>query len=108
MQDEDFKWFVDNYSNLYKQYGTSASNSSVVNTYYIDVILPGCKEMFGIIASQANIEAQGLGMLIGMDIISQGDFAISNFNETTVFTFRSPSKATIDFVKEIVDEKEAK
>lgn len=35
--------------------------------------------MFGIIASQANIEAQGLGMLIGMDIISQGDFAISNF-----------------------------
>ena len=47
-------------------------------------------------------------MPIGMDIISQGDFAVSNFNGTTVFTFRPPSKATIDFVKEMADEKAVK
>lgn len=36
-------------------------------------------------------------VLIGMDIISMGDFAISNYNGNTVFTFRMPSLAEIDF-----------
>ena len=37
-------------------------------------------------------------VLIGMDIINKGDFAISNRNGKTVFTFRTPSVAEIDFV----------
>ncbi|MBI3232244.1 MAG: clan AA aspartic protease, partial [Candidatus Doudnabacteria bacterium] len=35
-------------------------------------------------------------ILIGMDIISQGDFCISNFEGKTVLTFRMPSCAEID------------
>ena len=36
-------------------------------------------------------------IVIGMDIISQGDLAISNFDNKTTFTFRYPSIGKIDF-----------
>ncbi len=39
-------------------------------------------------------------MLIGMDIISRGDFAVTNKDGKTTFSFRLPSVAKIDFVKE--------
>lgn len=39
-----------------------------------------------------DIGKQGLEMLIGMDIITLGDFSVSNYNDKTVFTFRVPSK----------------
>jgi len=42
----------------------------------------------------------GGDVLIGMDIINQGDFAVSNYSGLTVFTFRHPSEARIDFVQE--------
>lgn len=42
----------------------------------------------------------GVDVLIGMDIITQGDFAITHRSGLTVFTFRYPSLAEFDFVKE--------
>ncbi len=36
-------------------------------------------------------------LLIGMDIINRGDFAVSNFEGKTAFTFRHPSSEFIDF-----------
>jgi hypothetical protein len=41
------------------------------------------------------------GMLIGMNIIGMGDFAISNYNGETTMTFRVPSLEKIDYVAEI-------
>lgn len=41
-----------------------------------------------------------IGMLIGMDVITKGDFSISNFNGHTVMTFRKPSQGTIDYCAE--------
>jgi predicted aspartyl protease len=38
-------------------------------------------------------------MLIGMDIINLGDFAVTNYQGHTVFSFRMPSMAEIDFLK---------
>jgi hypothetical protein len=38
-------------------------------------------------------------MLIGMDVIKFGDFAVTNYNGRTTFSFRMPSMAEIDFVK---------
>ena len=38
-------------------------------------------------------------VLIGMDIMSQGDFALSNFEGKTTFTFRIPSFEEIDFTQ---------
>ena len=42
----------------------------------------------------------GLDILIGMDIICQGDFINTNFQEKTALTFRMPSCEEIDFVKD--------
>lgn len=39
-------------------------------------------------------------VLIGMDIIGAGDFAVTNKNRKTTFSFRMPSVESIDFVKQ--------
>lgn len=39
-------------------------------------------------------------MLIGMDVIQQGDFSISNYEGKTVMTFRRPSQRKIDYCEE--------
>lgn len=44
-----------------------------------------------------------MGMLIGMNIINTGDFCITNFDNKTVLTFRTPSLAKIDYVEEIAE-----
>ena len=44
---------------------------------------------------------QTISLLIGMNIINQGDFSISNYKGKTVMTFRVPSLCRIDYVKEI-------
>ena len=42
----------------------------------------------------------GADVLIGMNIISRGDFAVTNRDGRTKFSFRIPSQADIDFVVE--------
>jgi hypothetical protein len=39
-------------------------------------------------------------VLIGMDVICKGDFALTHKGGKTVFSFRYPSIATIDFLRE--------
>jgi len=39
----------------------------------------------------------GCDILIGMDVINMGDFAICNEDGRTTFSFRTPSIETIDF-----------
>lgn len=43
------------------------------------------------------------GVLVGMNVIGMGDFAISNFNGETTMTFRVPSLEKIDYVAEIAE-----
>lgn len=40
-----------------------------------------------------------------MDIISYGDFTISNYNGKTIFSFRTPSIIHTDYVKEYNENK---
>jgi len=40
--------------------------------------------------------------LIGMDIISQSDFAVTAYNGNTKMSFLVPSTHEIDFVQEII------
>lgn len=50
-------------------------------------------------------------MLIGMDIINLGDFALTHKNGGTVFSFQIPSTHEYDFVRQIelgVGQKNAK
>ena len=46
------------------------------------------------------VEVRNIDVLIGMDIINRGDFAVSNRDGATTFSFRIPSIETFDFVKE--------
>ena len=54
----------------------------------------------------SKIGAQGIDILIGMDIISKGDFAISNYNGKTQFSFRLPSQQDVDYKSEYNNNKE--
>jgi hypothetical protein len=49
-------------------------------------------------ATLATVE--GSDVLVGMDVISLGDFSITNVGQKTVVTFRVPSCETIDYVAE--------
>ena len=50
---------------------------------------------------------KGFDVLIGMDIISLGDFAITHKNDGTVFSFQLPSTHEYDFVKQINNSKQS-
>ncbi len=75
-----------------------------VNTYIIDVILPNkvCIESVTV-SESAHFGGHGFDVLIGMDIISLGDFAITNEKGITVFSYQIPSSNEIDFVPEAID-----
>lgn len=49
--------------------------------------------------SQVDDLSGGCDALIGMDIISIGDFSITNHNRKTCMSFRFPSSHEIDYVK---------
>lgn len=77
-----------------------AGGETEMNVYLINISLPNNMTIPGVRVTEC-VDNQGhFGMIIGMDIISWGDFAISNHNGNTVFTFRIPSVMEIDFVKD--------
>jgi predicted aspartyl protease len=43
----------------------------------------------------------GAHALIGMDIITRGDLAITNTGEKTILSFRTPSQVKVDVVEEL-------
>jgi len=75
------------------------SGESTRGTYKVNVILPNNVAIDNLEVADSEISNQGIGMLIGMDIIGRGDFVVSNYNGTTIFSFRIPSASGIDFVK---------
>ena len=68
-----------------------------VNTYLIDVYLPNLVVARGVQANEAESLPGPDDVLIGMDILNLGDFAVSNYRGKTTFTFRTPSLEEIDF-----------
>lgn len=70
------------------------------DVYLVDIYLPENVLISRVRASeiepQESLENEPLDVLIGMDILSQGDFAMSNFQNRTMFAFRYPSMADID------------
>ena len=66
--------------------------------YVISVTLPNRLNIENIIVSSGKL-GDGIDLLIGMDLITLGDFAITNYNDKTVFSYRFPSTEVIDFVK---------
>lgn len=67
-------------------------------TYLVNIFLRNHVGVSNIRVTQANLDPS-TDILIGMDIITLGDFAITNVNGETVFSFRTPSVECIDFTK---------
>jgi predicted aspartyl protease len=65
--------------------------------YYVDVYLPN-----KVVIPKLQVmggKLTGFDVLIGMDIISLGDFAVTSHDNKTMFSFRCPSIAHLDFTK---------
>ena len=73
----------------------TASGARQSYTYSIAMTLANKVHFPSLRATEGNIS--GGDVLIGMDVISQGDFAITNAHGTTTYSFRVPSLEHIDF-----------
>jgi hypothetical protein len=67
----------------------------VSETYYVSIGLPNGVGFSSVRVTKGNILSADV--LIGMDIISHGDFALTHFADKTCFSFRFPSIEKIDF-----------
>lgn len=76
----------------------TASGQSEVNVYLVHVFLPNRVMVPNVQATEGKIA--NAEVLIGMDIIGTGDFAVTNKDNKTAFSFRFPSKDCIDFVEQ--------
>jgi len=85
-----------------------ASGDKIANVYLVDILLRNNVVVKDIQVMEAEIGGQGIDLLIGMDIILLGDFAVTNKDGNTKFTFQIPTAYDIDFVKQIkkLDEEE--
>lgn len=66
----------------------TAAGKRVVDVYYIDIILPNRVRIQDVKVTECILA--DFDVLIGMDIISMGDFAISNGNGKTHFSYCIP------------------
>lgn len=75
-----------------------ANGDSIVNVYAINLLLPNNVGFSFLNVTEGKMN--GFDVLIGMDVINQGDFSITNFKGKTTFSFRIPSMEEIDYQKE--------
>lgn len=76
---------------------THANGQSCVNTYFVNILLPNNMEVQVLQVMEGNL--LDTDILIGMDIIGLGDFALSAPEGNTIFSFQIPSEFIIDFNK---------
>ncbi|MBP9758989.1 retroviral-like aspartic protease family protein [Candidatus Dojkabacteria bacterium] len=83
-----------------KVFVNTANGKTEQYVYYVSMFLPN-KVLIPLVkvTECSDISDNEFDMLIGMDVINQGDLAISNLNGITKFSFRIPSMKEIDFVE---------
>ena len=77
----------------------TANGVKRANTYLVNIGLPNHVGFPGVRVTECSA-IPNADMLIGMDIIGAGDFAVTNHGGKTVMTYRYPSSKLIDFVVE--------
>lgn len=76
----------------------TAAGPTLAKTYVVNIGLPNHVQIPMVQVSEAVLN--GFDVLIGMDIITLGDFSITNVGGRTIFSFRVPSTETIDYVQQ--------
>lgn len=77
----------------------TANGFVIANTYLVDILLLNGVNIKNVLVSCCDL-GDDVDVLIGMDIISLGDFSITNVDNKTTFSFRTPSIKEIDYVEE--------
>jgi hypothetical protein len=82
-----------------------AGGKSSNNTYLVNILLPNGVMVPYVRVTEVQLipddnvsDDEQPQLLIGMDIIGLGDFAVTNINSKTTFSFRIPSVQEIDFI----------
>lgn len=82
-----------------------AGGKSSNNTYLVNIALPNRVMVPHVRVTEVQLipddnvsDDKQPQLLIGMDIIGLGDFAVTNANDKTTFSFRIPSVREIDFI----------
>jgi hypothetical protein len=74
--------------------------TEMANAYIVNLWLPNQVGFPGVLVTESDKIRGNFGAIIGMDIIAQGDFSITNVGNKTVVSYRHPSIQTIDYVEE--------
>lgn len=82
----------------------SPGGTKISYVYLVNIWLPNRLMVPNLRVVEGEISG-GEEILVGMDIINRGDFAVSNKDGKTVFTYRFPSMEKIDFVNNPYKEK---
>ena len=81
-----------------------AGGTIIARVYIVNIILGDDVMVSDIEVSEAELSDADVPLdkqfdvLIGMDVIGAGDFAITNYRKRTTLSFRVPSKEEIDFM----------
>lgn len=73
------------------------SGTAIVNQYKMNIMLNKEVIVKNVSVIDSEMGNQNIDILIGMDIITFGDFGISNFEDKTQFSFRVPSQEHVDY-----------
>ena len=76
----------------------TANGTRVAKEYCVTIKLPNGVTFMQMPVTDGRI-GSGIDMLIGMDVITRGDFSITNVGKT-VLSFRIPSIEPVDFVQQ--------
>lgn len=79
----------------------TANGTMRSNVYLISLKLPHTSSGISSLRVTEGILNGDANVLIGMDVIAGGDFAISSWEGKSYFSFRFPSTRKIDFVAEV-------
>lgn len=77
----------------------SAHGTKVVETFLVNIGLINEVQILSVPVTKAEL-GPDTQVLIGMDIITLGDFVVTNKDGITVFSFRTPSQVCVDFVEQ--------
>jgi predicted aspartyl protease len=81
-----------------KQIMNTANGVAMVNMYEVNIELDNGMQFNDLLVNAAQLP--NVHVLIGMDVIAQGDLAITNGNRHTTFSFQIPATRNIEFDKE--------
>jgi hypothetical protein len=77
-----------------------AGGSGPSPTYVVNLKLPNQVVIAGALVTELAQPSAEFAVIVGMDVISLGDFSITNVRGQTWMSFRTPSCVAIDYVEE--------